>query len=185
MVKHENFKTCDQSGFCKRNRAYADKTIAIGSSWEAPYRISDDSVTFKDGQLQATIIKPIDEKGETVRLPLTISFLESGTARVTVDEERRKQGDIELRHNSIARKERYNEAENWAISGGLELSKGAELSSKDPSSTTVRYGPDHKFEAVIKHSPFSIDFRRDGITEVKLNDRGLMNVEHWRVRSNK
>jgi mannosyl-oligosaccharide alpha-1,3-glucosidase len=182
MVKHENFKTCDQSGFCKRNRAYADQAIAAGSAWVSPYEISEDSISFKDGQLQATIIKTINSNGDTVRLPLTISFLESGTARVTVDEERRQQGHIELRHNSVARKERYNEAENWAIVGGLELNKAAELASKDKSISIVRYGPESKFEAVIKHAPFGIEFRRDGTTEVKFNDQGMMNMDHWRAK---
>jgi alpha 1,3-glucosidase len=182
MVKHENFKTCDQSGFCKRNRAYADKVTAAGSQWVAPYQISEDSVTFKNGQLEATIIKKINENGETVRLPLTISFLESGTARVTIDEERRQQGYIELRHNSIARKERYNEAASWVIVGGMELSKNAEVAGTDKSSTTVRYGPDNKYEAVVRHAPFGIEFLRDGTTEIKLNDRGMMNMEHWRAK---
>jgi len=182
MVKKENFKTCGQSGFCKRNRAYADKAIAAGPTWESPYRISEDTINFKNGQLQAMITKTINENGETVRLPITISFLQSGTARVTVDEERRQQGHIELRHNSIARKERYNEVENWAIVGGLELSAQAELAADGKSSTIVRYGPDNKYEAVINHAPFGIDFRRDGATEIIFNERGLMNIEHWRPK---
>jgi alpha 1,3-glucosidase len=180
-VKHENFKICDQSGFCKRNRAYADKAISYGSHWVAPYQIAEDTVNFKQGQLQATIFKTIDN-GETVRLPLMISFLESGTARVTIDEERRQQGYIELRHNSIARKERYNEAEKWAIVGGLELSKTAVVSDSEKGYTTVQYGPANQFEAVIQHAPFNIEFKRGGVTEVVLNKRGFMNMEHWRAK---
>src|SRR5438045_2024174 len=181
MVKHENFKTCDQSGFCKRNRAYADQAVAAGPSWVSLYQMVEDTLIFKDGQLQAIIVKTINTNGENVRLPLTISFLESGTARMTIDEERRQQGYIELRHNSIARKERYNEAEKWAIVGGLELSKGAELSAQENGSTTIRYGPENKFEAVIRHSPFGVEFKRDGQIEIAFNKRGFMNIEHWRA----
>lgn len=182
MVKHELFKTCDQSGFCKRNRQYADKAAAVGASWEAPYAIQSDSITIKGGQLQASIHKTISVAGEIVRLPLTISFLESGTARVTVDEEKRQKKDIELRHNSIARKERYNEAESWAIVGGLDLSKDAKVVSQDSTATTISYGPDNKFEAVIRHAPFGIEFKRDGVTQIKFNDQGLLNMEHWRPK---
>ncbi|RDW78374.1 putative glucosidase 2 subunit alpha [Coleophoma crateriformis] len=183
-VKYENFKTCAQSGFCSRNRAYADKAVAAGQSWEAPYQIVPDSLDWKDGQLIGTILKSINTKGDTVRLPITISFLESGSARVTIDEEKRQKGEIDLRHNSIARKERYNEAEKWAIVGGLELTKSAEV-SKDSKKATVKYGPEAKFEAVVTYAPFGIDFKRDDATQIKFNDRGLMNVEHWRPKVDK
>lgn len=126
--------------------------------------------------------KTVDKDGDKVRLPLTISFLESGTARITVDEERRQKGDIELRHNSAARKERYNEAEKWAIVGGLQLSKDAKVITQDAESTLVRYGSIGEFEASISHAPFGIEFRRDGAAQVILNERGLINLEHWRPK---
>ncbi|TVY50550.1 Glucosidase 2 subunit alpha [Lachnellula cervina] len=182
-VKYENFKTCDQAGFCKRNRAYAD-TAAATSSWKAPYALTSDSLSWKNGQLKGTILKTINTNGETVRLPITISFLESGSARVTIDEEKRQKGDIELRHNSIARKERYNEVEDWTIVGGLGLSKNA-AESREAEKTTVTYGPQGKFEAVITFAPFSIDFKRDHVTQIKFNDRGLLNMEHWRPKIEK
>lgn len=184
MVKEHDFKKCHQSGFCKRNRAYADNA-AEANSWESPYKILPDSTLFKDGQLQAVILKTINEKGETVRLPITVSFLQSGTARVTVDEEKRKKGEIELRHDSPVRKERYNEAEKWVIVGGTALDKEAKVVFEDKSQTTVQYGPDSKFEAVIKYAPFCVDFRRDGQSQIKFNDRGLLNVEHWRPKVDK
>ena len=183
-MKHENFKTCDQAGFCKRNRAYADSAAGAGSSWEIPYQITPDSLDWKNGQLQGTIIKTINANGETVRLPITISFLESGSARVVVDEEKRQKGEIELRHNSKAKKQRYNEAESWAIVGGLSLSTTA-TEERDGMKSTVKYGKNGQFEAVITFAPFGIDFKRDSITEIKLNDRGLLNVEHWRPKIDK
>lgn len=185
MVKEHDFKKCDQSGFCKRNRAYADAAIGAGSSWEAPYKVLADSVSFKDGRLEAIIHKTVDQDGKTVRLPLTVSFLKSGTARVTVDEEKRLNKDIDLRHSSTARKERYNEAEKFAIVGGLEVDAAAKVASEDKDQITVKYGPDAKFEAFIKFAPFGIDFRRDGNSQIKFNDRGLLNVEHWRPKVEK
>lgn len=185
MVKHENFKTCSQAGFCKRNRAFADEVTQL-PSWTSPYSLDPSSVSFKDGQLSGTVLKTVGSSGETVRLPLTVTFLESGTARVTVDEEKRLKGEIQLRHDSKARKERYNEASKWAIVGGLEISKGAALSrDTEAGSTRVHYGPAGTHEAVITHSPFSIDFKRDGETHIKLNERGLLNMEHWRPKIEK
>jgi alpha 1,3-glucosidase len=183
-VKHENFKTCDQSGFCKRNRQYADKATGLGSQWEAPYRITPESLTWKNGQLEGTSLKTINPQGETASLPITISFLESGSARVTIDEEKRQKGEIELRHDSKARKERYNEAQSWAIVGGLDISKSA-TEEREAKRSVVKYGPEGKFQAVVTFAPFGIDFKRDDITQIKFNDRGLLNVEHWRAKIDK
>ncbi|UKZ93782.1 uncharacterized protein TrAFT101_008690 [Trichoderma asperellum] len=181
-VKEHDFKKCDQAGFCKRNRAYADNAASQSSTWVSPYQAVVESPTLRDGQLQAVILKTINVNGDTVRLPLTISFLQSGVARVSIDEERRQNKDIELRHNSIARKERYNEAEKWTIVGGLEPDLKAEIVHQEGSQINVKYGPEGKFEAVIRLSPFEIDFRRDDASHIKFNERGLLNVEHWRPK---
>ncbi|TPX13467.1 uncharacterized protein E0L32_006197 [Thyridium curvatum] len=184
-VKEHDFKKCDQAGFCKRNRAFADNVVAAGSSWETPYKILPETTSFKDGQFQATVLKTINAQGETVKLPLTISFLESGTARVTMDEEKRQKKEIELRNDSKARKERYNEAENLVIVGGLTLDKDAQLANEDKTEATVKYGPSSNFEAHIKYAPFAIDFKRDGVSQIKFNDRGFLNMEHWRPKIDK
>lgn len=110
-----------------------------------------------------------------------MSFLESGVARVVIDEEKRLNKEIELRHDSQARKERYNEAEKWVLVGGLELSKSATLDSESETGVTrVLYGPENNFQAIIRHSPFDIEFQRDGQTHVHLNNKGYLNMEHWR-----
>ncbi|OAG04474.1 uncharacterized protein CC84DRAFT_1120912 [Paraphaeosphaeria sporulosa] len=184
-VKHENFKTCDQSGFCKRNRQFADAAAAT-SSWASPYTVDPATITFKDGELHATVLKTLQIGQEKVELPLTVTFLDSGVARVTLDEARRLKGDITLRHDSKARKERYNEAGKWALVGGLKVADGAALSeTADEGYTKVFYGEGSKHQAVIRHAPFGIEFQRDGETQVKFNERGLLNLEHWRPKTEK
>ncbi|CAG8002493.1 unnamed protein product [Penicillium olsonii] len=181
-VKRKDFKTCEQSGFCKRNRAYADHASALGTSWSSPYELDPATVHFKDGLLTGIIIKTTTSN-EKVRLPLTVSFLESGAARILVDEEKRLQGDIEMRHGSQANKKRYDEAEQWAIVGGLGVSKSATLNAQSETGfTNVLYGPGDAFQAIVRHAPFGIDFQRDGETHVQLNHQGLLNLEHWRPK---
>ena len=129
----------------------------------------------------------VDSKGKQdtkVRLPLSITFLESGAVRVRLDEEKRQKGDIKLRHNSPARKERCDIAKDWALVGGLEGSTSAAINNdiKDEGVTHVLYGKDNTLEAVIRHKPFSIDFRRDGQTHIRFNERGFLNMEHWRPK---
>ncbi|KAJ6110388.1 hypothetical protein N7486_002623 [Penicillium sp. IBT 16267x] len=184
-VKHENFKTCDQSGFCKRNRALADDASAQGTSWSSPYELDPTTVQFEDGQLTGVLIKTTTTN-DKVRLPVTVSFLESGAARVIVDEETRMKGEIEVRHNSKVNKKRYDETEKWVLVGGLEASKSAALKPETEAGfTKVQYGPGDKFEAVIRHSPFELEFQRDGQTHVQLNHQGLLNMEHWRPKVEK
>lgn len=184
MVKHENFKKCDQSGFCKRNRQFADD--ATSSSWSSPYAVDPTTIAFKDGQLTAIILKTLKEGEDKVRLPLTVTLLESGVARVTLDEERRQKGDIELRGDSKVRKERYNEAGKWALVGSLEHSDSAALTEKvEDGFTKVFYGKGGIHQAIIRHQPFGIEFQRDGVTQVKFNERGLLNLEHWRAKKEK
>lgn len=123
--------------------------------------------------------------GERVRLPITLSLLKSGVARISIDEEKRQKKDIELRHNSQARKERYNESEDWVIVGGLDLDKQAQVVFQDKSQVNIKYGGDQKLEVVVKFSPLEVDFRRDDETHIKFNDRGLFNMEHWRPKIEK
>lgn len=91
-----------------------------------------------------------------------------------------------MRHDSKARKERYNEAGKWALVGGLEPAKGAAVSeTADAGYTKIVYGKGGDHQAIIRHAPFSIDFQRNGETQVKFNERGFMNLEHWRPKVEK
>ena len=183
-VKHENFKRCDQSGFCKRNRALADQATLKGDAWNSPYSLDPATINVKNGILKGMVSKSLGEGMGPVSLPLSVTFLESGVARVTLNEEKRQKGDIELRHGSVARKERYDEASKWAIVGNLNTDKKA-APSLAADATTVTYGPDNSYKAVIKHSPFAIDFWRDGEVQVKFNGKGFLNMEHWRPKIDK
>ena len=132
------------------------------------------------------MLKSLDASQVDVRFPVTISFLESGTARVTIDEEKRQKRDIVLRGESKARKERYNEAADWVISGGLEVGADSKLSvDAEEGTTKVLYGPDNTLEAVIKHKPFAVDFKRDGEVHIRFNEKGWMNLEQWREQKGK
>ena len=119
-----------------------------------------------------------------MKLPLVISFLKSGSARITIDEEKRQKGGIELRHGSQARKERYNEASKWALVGGLAEDNGISvITEKDR--TTVLFGPTQTYKATIRHAPFAMEFERDENVHIRLNGAGFMSMEHWRPKIEK
>ena len=183
-VKHENFKTCSQSGFCKRNRAYADNAAAQGNTWASPYTLSPGTVKIQKGFVTGTLLKNLAQGEQPALFDLTINFQEKGVARVTIDEVKRKQGEIELRHGSQARKERYDQVSGWALVQTPKLDASIEASSS-ADETFVKYGPDHAYSAVIKHKPFGINFIRNKEVHVQLNAQGLMNLEHWRPKIEK
>ncbi|KAK6352559.1 hypothetical protein TWF730_009383 [Orbilia blumenaviensis] len=181
-VKHENFKTCSQSGFCRRNRAFADHALAPESNWVSPYEIKETTVVLQNGVLSAEILKTVPGQTEKVVLPLTINFQKNGAVRVTIDELKRTKRDIVLRGDSKARKERYNEAERWALVPNWDVRQETVVYDNQKGQITLTFGPDLKYKAIVTVYPFNIKFERDGETHVVLNDRGLMNVEHWRAQ---
>lgn len=156
-----------------------------GSPDSSPYQLDAASIKLKDGRLEGAIIKTLNA-GDPVKLPLTISFLDRGNVRVTIDEEKRRKGDIELRHGSVARKERYNEAGAWALTGaGLQPQKAATLKKISKDTSEVSWGPDQRFKAIIRHAPFAMEFWSGEEKQVTFNGRGFMNVEHWRPKIEK
>jgi mannosyl-oligosaccharide alpha-1,3-glucosidase len=154
---------------------------AKGKPDSSPYSIDGSSLKLKDGHLSGMALKTLPN-AEKVKLPLTISFLDNGNARIVIDEERRQKGDIELRHNSKARKERYNEASEWALTGaGLQKQKDAKLMTSTGKSQ-ITWGENSRYKLVLTHTPFRAEFYSGDKKQVVLNDRGFMNVEHWRPK---
>lgn len=185
-VKHHDFKTCAQSGFCKRNRAFADQASVAGPSWSSPYELDSKSIKLEDGILTGNIWKTVVAKdgGQSqVQLPLKVTLLDNGVARVTIDEARRQKKEIDLRGDGKARKERYNEAEDWALVGGKNYAKEAGIQNSD-GLTTLSYGY-AQLQLVIQHKPFKVTLFRDGEPTIVLNDRNLLNVEEWRAKVEK
>lgn len=184
MVKKEDFKTCKQSSFCRRNRALAERATAQGSRHVTPYEIDGETLSLKDGVLDATVWKTVKKDSKKLELPLRITFLKSGVARVTLDEKRRRDLDIKLPESKekLVNKARYNEAEKYTIVGGLELDERISSKTTVDGVTKISYGSGMAYEMQITHKPLQIVFLRDGVVEILLNDRGLLNLEHWRAK---
>jgi mannosyl-oligosaccharide alpha-1,3-glucosidase len=45
-VKSHDFKTCSQSGFCRRGRALSSRAKEAATSWKSPYSVDPDSVSI-------------------------------------------------------------------------------------------------------------------------------------------
>ncbi|KAK4704738.1 hypothetical protein P7C70_g1477, partial [Phenoliferia sp. Uapishka_3] len=165
-VKRGDFKTCDQSGFCKRNRALADRASEAKSTWTSPYAI--DNPSFAKGTFTAGVANALFPD---IHFRLELRFHQDGVARVIMDEV----GGL---------RQRYNEAAAWAIQTTPVLSVDdgefkVEI-GKDASSINYTGG---KHEVRIEHQPVKVTFFRDGEPHIVLNERGLLNMEHFRVKT--
>ncbi|GAA5935275.1 hypothetical protein JCM10213_003991 [Rhodosporidiobolus nylandii] len=165
-VKRNDFKTCAQSGFCRRNRALADRANDAGSSWSSPYELSEPS--FRQGRFAARVANALFPQ---IEYSLEVRFHENGLARVVMDE-------------VDGLRQRYNEAAKWAIETEpvVEEQDSAYEVDISPERTSIKYAGGRQ-ELRVEHKPALITFLRDGQPHIVLNQQGLFNMEHFRVKS--
>lgn len=180
-VKSYLFRKCEENPFCKRNRHYADQVAAADISWKSPYELDLASVSgLVDGSLTANILKTTATENK-IELPLTVRFLESGSVRLTVDEKVRADGKIDVYGNEKLQKRRYNTLDEWALAGPLKNAQDSKLQiTKTDADISIEYGNGNK--VVFVASPFGVKFYRNNELQVVLNERGLLNYEHWRPK---
>ncbi|KAL4238130.1 hypothetical protein ACF0H5_002842 [Mactra antiquata] len=153
-VSRENFKTCDQSGFCKRHRA-----MQPGSS---PYVVLMDSIKIFES---STVELQILNTKNNVRLLLQVSALKDNTARVKINE-----------LDPI--KKRYEIPVGDALVGEPKLQNMKVLERTD-GSITLGF-EDNKI--LITSKPFRIDFINNDEAVVSINTQGLLKFEHYRKK---
>ncbi|GAA6028173.1 hypothetical protein JCM8097_006897 [Rhodosporidiobolus ruineniae] len=165
-VKRHDFKTCDQSGFCRRNRALADRAAAHADRWSSPYEIQNPS--FSQGRFTAGVANALFPD---IHFALEVRFHDNGVARILMDEV-----------NGL--RQRYNEAAKWAIENEpvVDETDAAYQVDISPERTSIKYSNGRQ-ELLVEHKPVRVTFLRDGQPHIVLNERGLLNMEHFRVKS--
>eukprot|EP00117_Sycon_ciliatum_P017449 scpid32873/ scgid16435/ Neutral alpha-glucosidase AB; Alpha-glucosidase 2; Glucosidase II subunit alpha len=149
-VDRNNFKTCSESSFCKRNRDLEPKdsrfhvvpgTINIGS----------DRVTFELLNDEASFV------GEVITLV-------DNTARLMINEK------APLHPRYVVKDSLDGEPKTAPL----------KLEEQTDASVRVNFGSEGRASAVIVFKPFRVDFLMDKEIVTSLNSRGLMNFEHYR-----
>ncbi|CAN6639281.1 glucosidase 2 subunit alpha [Trichomonascus vanleenenianus] len=172
-VKPHLFRKCDQNPFCKRNRHYAEQVVGAASDWNSPYALKEPEIDESAGVIRGTVIKTVNNL--EIELPLTLSVLESGGVRVSIDEKKRMDGDIEVFGDESVTKLRYNVTEHALIG---PLKKAPFTFSQSKNHIKVSYGGSNEVE--LELNPLRITFSRGGEQQVVLNGKGLLNYEHYR-----
>lgn len=164
--KKEEFRSCDQTPFCKRGRSRTPGACSL--------IVSD--VTIADGDLVAKLVPktPSQGDGEQIKpLVLSLSVYRDGIVRLRIDED----------HSLSPPKKRFRVPD--VVVSEFEGKKiwlqkvATETISGDTIPSSVVYVSDG-YEAVVRHDPFEVYVREksgDRRRVVSLNSHGLFDFE--------
>lgn len=163
-VKKEDFKTCSQSGFCRRGRALASRAREA-ETWNSPYSIDPTSIAIHENEASVTAAVR-SALYPDVKFGLDVRIQEDGVVRVRMDEV----GGL---------RKRYDEAARWALAEEPTINKEIRwwTGQKD---LKAQYGGD--VEVVVEYEPLRVVLYRGGVEQVVINGRGLLHMEHFRVK---
>jgi mannosyl-oligosaccharide alpha-1,3-glucosidase len=167
--KNHDFKTCSQSGFCRRGRALSARaSIAGPTNWISPYSIDRSTVSIKPDQPAFLSAKVKSSLYPNVQFELDVRVHEDGVIRVRMDEV----GGL---------RKRYDEAASWALIREPQLSGDVRWMLGTDDARAV-YGGRGGIAVVVTFEPLKITVLRDGKEQIVLNGRGLLHMEHFRVK---
>lgn len=175
--KDELLKTCANSGFCQRNRDYANNIMESKSEY---YSIDPSGLHFnaQNHSLVGIITKTVLANQETKEVPLLfwLDLLEGDKIRFRIEENRPiSEG------NSNVNPYRYNKTEKWAFDPNFKsILSGTKL--KQPG-----FFSGDKFVLQSQNLVIDLSFKVFKITIyykskhiLTINDKSLLNFEHFR-----
>jgi len=163
--KAHDFKTCSQSGFCRRGRALSSRAKEAKSSWVSPYSVDPSSVNISPNQAVFTAAVQSSLYPD-IKFGLEVHIQDDGVARVRMDEV----GGL---------RKRYDEAAAWALISEPVVSKDIKWTTGKKDTKAV-YGDKKNIEVVVTHQPLRISLLRNGKEQVVINGQGLLHMEHFR-----
>ncbi|KAF5287933.1 hypothetical protein FQA39_LY15603 [Lamprigera yunnana] len=148
-VDHSNFKTCDQSSFCRRLRGTKPE--------DRNYELNLSNLQISDNAVETELINKKDD----VTLKFVLTALADNTFRIFVDEIKPLYPRYQV---------------EGALNGEPQVAR-LELLDRNNEQITVKSGEN---KAVIKASPFKIEFYYGITLMAVVNGRGLFTFEHLR-----
>ncbi|KAH7098279.1 alpha-glucosidase [Auriculariales sp. MPI-PUGE-AT-0066] len=159
-LKEHDFKKCDQSAFCRRGRALADRAVNASSTWQSPYSIDPNSIKISQASVSA-LVKTSLHPGVTFSFEAIIH--EDGVARVRMDE-----------HNGL--RKRYDETAGWVLIKDPVVSTTVEW-VKGKKDLHASYGDN---QLRLEFQPLRVVLLRGGKEQMVINGQGLFHMEHFR-----
>ena len=168
--KASDFKTCTQSGFCRRGRALATRAKDNANTWRSPYSVDAQSISLASGRalLTASVKSALYPD---VKFNLEVHVHEDGVVRVRMDEV-----------GGLWR--RYDEAAKWALAVEPSISAHTQWKVGASSARAIiepKTKPGH--EVVVEFKPLRVVLNKNGREQVVVNGRGLFHMEHYRNKT--
>ncbi|XP_031443041.1 neutral alpha-glucosidase AB isoform X2 [Clupea harengus] len=156
-VDKGNFKTCDQSAFCKRQRA-----LKAGQS---PYRALLDTLELSDSRVTLQLINDNNK----VRLLLELYRLQGNMTRVKINELKPLRPRFEVPDVLVSD----------------PPTEPMSLVSQDDNGVVLSLGAERQQRLIVSARPFRLDIVEGPEVLMSLNSRGLLAFEHLRMRMRK
>ncbi|CAF1344757.1 unnamed protein product [Rotaria sordida] len=153
-VDRQNFKTCDQSSFCRRQRKYKPDTT--------PYEVDLNSMkTIDKGHLQFILLNTLKSN---IKFQLDLYTLEHNSLRVKINEINplRKRYEVE-----------------YVLVGEPKL-VDVTFKKTDNNQVEGRFGETAKF--LLNAKPFRLDLFTNDIFVISVNSKNMFNFEHYRKK---
>jgi mannosyl-oligosaccharide alpha-1,3-glucosidase len=165
MVKRHDFKTCSQSSFCNRQKAYAD-LVDLQATQNATYSLVPSSLQFdaNEGKIIAKLmgIDPTD-----VYLA-EFHFLEQNTVRFKLTE----------RDPTYPR---YDSIQDFSIASDL-VHVPFVVKKDSKTEVHVQFGSNEQNSLIMYANPFKFELAVDGVPAISWNERGYFYHEDYRKK---
>lgn len=174
-ARHEEFKSCPESGFCARNRHYRQRVERSGRS--IPYFADPSSVAANDTAVSGTIYKKL-HSNQLIEFSFELFLLKGESVRFRVDE------PVKNSKSQYLQQQRYSAAE--LAFDEEESAKLLSLKNKvtvTDESVSIKYGPNNRYKAELFFNDVSLDLSRDEELQILFNANHLLNIEHRRSQS--
>lgn len=173
-VKAHLFKTCDQLGFCHRQRHYA--AAVLTPKYQPRYTLDKELVQVDNAQalVTANVLKSLGSS--SVSLPLTLQVLAGGGVRLTIDELARHDAALQQQFPQL-NTTRYDGAHTWSFVEGVRPGT-MDLAAVSEDAVVVLYG---EAEVRLEFAPLKVVVSRLGEEQIVFNGKQLLNVEHYRI----
>ena len=166
--KAGDFKTCSQSGFCRRGRALAARAKENVDTWRSPYSVDAQSLSLSSGRASLTAAVK-SELYPNIQFSLEVHVHEDDVVRVRMDEVR-------------GLRKRYDEAAKWALSAEPSISTRTQW-KVGASEARATFGRQLEHEVVVDFKPLRVVLNKNGREQVVVNGRGLLHMEHFRNKT--
>jgi alpha 1,3-glucosidase len=166
--KAGDFKTCSQSGFCRRGRALASRARENVDNWQSPYSLDPQSLSFVSERASLTA-RVNSELYPNIKFSLEVHVHQDGVIRVRMDE-------------VDGLRKRYDEAAKWALAAEPSISTDIQW-KVDASQARAAFGQQLEHKVVVDFKPLRVVLNKNGREQVVVNGRGLLHMEHFRNKT--